>query len=82
MQAATRVNAEQASKRCCGSRPDVKAGKADVLREASDARTAGFRRGIWRWHACTWRSTATREASAVLARDQQPELREEQAGPL
>jgi len=47
------VNTEQASKRRRGSRPDVKAGKADVLREASDIRTVGFRRGIWWWHACT-----------------------------
>ena len=42
------MNAEQASKHCGGSRPDVKAGKAAALREASDARTVGFRRGIWR----------------------------------
>ena len=40
------MNAEQASKHYCGSRPDFKAGKAAAPREASDRRTAGFRRGI------------------------------------
>src|SRR5205085_9505652 len=37
--------------------------------------------GYWRWHACTRRSDATREASAVGARDPQPTTREGQVGP-
>lgn len=71
------VNAEQASKHHCGSRPDEKAGKAAVLREASDTSTAGFRRGIRRWHACKGKLIATREASLVAARDRQRMFREE-----
>ena len=71
------MNTEQAPKRRCGSRPDVKAGKAVVLWEASDICTAGFRRGIWWWHACTGKLFATREASVVAARDRQRMFREE-----
>src|SRR5262249_34396892 len=37
--------------------------------------------GYWRWHACTRRSDATREASAGGARDPQPTAREGQVGP-
>lgn len=71
------VNAEQASKHRCGSRPDVKAGKAAVLREASDKCTAEVHRGIRRRHACTGKLIATREASVVAARDRQRMFREE-----
>ena len=38
--------------------------------------------GYGRWHACTRRSDATREASAVGARDPQPITREGQIGPF
>ena len=71
------MNTEQASKHRRGSRPDVKAGKAVVLREVSDICTAGFRRGIWWWHACRGELLATREASVVVVRDRQRMFREE-----
>src|SRR5580700_4664407 len=38
--------------------------------------------GYWRRHVCTGRSDATREASAVGARDSQPTTREGQVGPF
>jgi hypothetical protein len=71
------VNVKQASKLRGGSRPDVKAGKAVVLREVSDKGTAGFHRGVRRWHACKGKLIATREASVVAARDRQRMFREE-----
>lgn len=43
-------------------------GEAIVLREERDKCTAGFRRGIWRRHACTGKLIATREASVVAGR--------------
>src|SRR5271157_2785235 len=80
-QAGMRVNAEWASKRRSGSRPNVNVGKAAVVGEASDKRTPRFRRGVGRWHVCTRKSTVTREVPTVAARDRQPGLREEQTGP-
>lgn len=71
------VNVKQASKRRCGSRPVFNAGKAAVLREVSDKSTAGFHRGVRRWHACKGKLIATREASLVAARDRQRMFREE-----
>ncbi len=56
MRAATRVNAEQASKLVMRKRPAMNTGKAAIGREASDKRTGRLRRGIgggthgrWEW---------------------------------
>ena len=86
-QAATRVNAVQAPKQ-----PDVEAdpvairgrppswrGEGTTPRDATSSRVPP---GYWRWHACTRRSDATREASAVGTRDSQPTTREGQVGPF
>jgi hypothetical protein len=80
-QAETRVNAEQASKQHRGSRPAVNLGKAAVVGE-ENGKHPTVPPGYWRRHVCKWKSTATRETSAVRERDPQPELREEQAGPF
>ena len=79
-QAATRVNAEQASKRDAEADPPLKRGRLGSGREASDASTDRFRRGVWRRHACKRETAATREAPTV-ARTRQPGIREDQPGP-
>ena len=86
-QAATRVNAVQAPKQ-----PDVEAdpvairGRPPSWRQEGttphDATSSRVPPGYWRWHACTGRSDATREASAVGARGPRPTTREGQVGPF
>ena len=86
-QAATKVNAVQAPKQ-----PDVEAdpvairGRPPSWRQEGitphDATSSRVPPGYWRWHVCTRRPDATREASAVGARDSQPTTREGQVGPF
>jgi hypothetical protein len=87
-QAATRVNAVPAPKQ-----PDVEADpvairgrppswRGEGTTPPRDATSSRIPPGYWRWHACTGRSDATREASAVGARDPQPTTREGQVGPF
>jgi hypothetical protein len=75
------VNAIEASKLRCGSRPVVNAGKAAVVGESERLTHPAVPPGYRRWHVCTRKSTVTREVPAVAARDRQPGLREEQTGP-
>ena len=56
-------------------------GKAAVEWGRSDKGTPQSRRGSSVGMSVKWKSTGTREAPSVRARDSQPELREEQAGP-
>ncbi len=86
-QGATRVNAVEAPKQ-----PDVEAdpvairGRPPSWRQEGttphDATSSRVPPGYWRWHACTGRSDATREASAVGARGPRPTTREGQVGPF
>ena len=71
----------------CGSRPGCYTGKAAVRGDTrglplTTRHAPGVPPGYGRWHACTRRSDATREASAVGARDPQPTTREGQVGPF
>ena len=81
MRAATRVNAEQASKReDAEADPIATSGKAAIGREESEESTGRFRRGSGGQHAWKMGEAATREALSV-ARMRQLEPREGQAGP-
>ena len=73
--------------RRCGSRPGCYTGKAAVSGDQrgpplTTRHAPGVPPGYGRRHARTRRSDATREASAVGARDSQPTTREGQVGPF
>ena len=74
------MNAEQASKRRCGSRPDVKAGKAAVLREATSEQAPRSRRGIGDGMSKEGIKRNTGSLRGGRSGDQ-PDAREGQAGP-
>ncbi len=71
MQAETRVNAEQASKEKCGSRPALFSGKAAVAGE--EATASGGSAGVVASACMQKKIVGTREAPAVAARDRQPD---------
>ena len=81
MQAGTRVNAEQASRRAMREPTLLLKGEGRWRSgKKSDISTEPFPPGYWRWHAWKREDVATREALSV-ARTRQPEPREGQAGP-
>jgi len=82
MQAVTRVNAEQASKRRdAGADAPEKRGKLSSLGKPSDKRTQRSRRGNGDGMHVHEDHAQHGKPHMVMARDHQPELREEQAGP-
>ena len=82
MQAVTRVNAEQASKRRnAGVGTTEKRGRLSSLVKPSDERTQWARRGIGDGMHVQEDHAQHGKPHLVMACDHQPELREEQAGP-
>ncbi len=73
------MNVEHASKHRCGSRPEVKAGKAVAAGEASDKRTRSFRRGIGVSMHVRGDRSQHGKPRPMSVRDAQRDLREEQA---